>query len=89
MAKSMELRVVSPEKTVFEGRARSVVVPAWDGRVGVLPGHAPLITLLGAGPLRVDAEEGGAQAFEISGGVLKVEGDSVTVLASKVGASGS
>lgn len=83
----IELRVVTPEKVVFEGTARSLVVPAWDGWVGVLPGHAPFLTLLGAGPIQVDSESGERRAFGISGGVMKVESNQVMVLADRVEAS--
>ncbi|MDE2783983.1 MAG: ATP synthase F1 subunit epsilon [Gemmatimonadota bacterium] len=84
MAKLMELRVVTPERVVFEGAARSLVAPAWDGWVGVLPGHAPFLTLLGSGPIEVDSEAGERQAFGISGGVMKVESNQVMVLADRV-----
>ena len=76
----LTLRVVSPEKTVFEGEAASVVVPAWDGRMGVLPGHAPVITLLGAGELVIDRPGGGSLTYYIERGVLKVENDDMVVL---------
>ena len=46
---ALSVRVVSPEKVVFEGDARALVAPAWDGKVGILPGHAPFLSLLGAG----------------------------------------
>jgi len=81
----MGVRVVSPEKTVFQGQARSLVAPAWDGQVGVLPGHAPYLALLGSGVLRIQSETGGEERFHVAGGVLKVEANSVTVLASEVG----
>ncbi len=84
MARLMELRVVTPEKVVFEGAARSLVAPAWDGWVGVLPGHAPFLTLLGSGPIEVDSESGERRAFGISGGVMKVESNEVMVLADRV-----
>lgn len=84
MAETMTLRVVSPERIVFEGEARSLVAPAWDGRVGILPGHAPFLTLLGEGPLRIKSDVTGAVEYRIAGGVLKVESNDVTVLASRV-----
>ena len=87
MATSMDLRVVGPEKVVYEGAATSVVAPAWDGQVGILPGHAPLLTLLGAGALRVQPESGAEREFTVSGGVLKVESNGVTVLADRVSES--
>jgi F-type H+-transporting ATPase subunit epsilon len=72
--------VVSPSATVFEGNVSSVVLPAWDGRVGILPGHAPLIALLGAGILEADLSGGGSERFFVRRGVVKVERDQVTVL---------
>lgn len=87
MAKTMQVRVVTPEKVVFEGTARSLVAPAWDGRVGVLPAHAPFLTLLGSGPLEVDSGSGARQSFGISGGVMKVESNQVMVLADRVESS--
>ena len=82
--KSMRLRVVTPEKVVFEGDARSLVAPAWDGWVGILPGHAPFLTLMGEGPLSVEPESGSRREFRIEGGVMKVESNEVTVLADRV-----
>ncbi len=76
----LDVRVVSPSRTVFQGEAVSVVVPAWDGKVGILPGHAPYIALLGAGMLDVDLAGGGSERFFVRRGVLKVQGDEVTVL---------
>jgi len=76
---NLTLRVVSPESTVFSGEARSVVAPAWDGRVGIMPGHAPMIALLGVGPLSI-ATADGARTFHVAGGLIKVESDQVVVL---------
>ncbi len=80
MAEPLNVRVVSPEKLVYEGTAASVVAPAWDGSVGILPGHAPMITLLGAGELAIDVPGGGSESFFVAGGVLKVEGQELVVL---------
>ena len=82
---ALSVRVVSPEKVVFQGEASSVVAPAWDGQVGVLPGHAPLITLLGAGALDVDLPGGGSERFYVAGGALKVAANQVTVLTEYAG----
>lgn len=76
---TLTVKVVSPESTVFSGEASALIAPAWDGRVGILPGHAPMITLLGAGPLEISATEG-AQSYEVAGGLIKIEGNLVTVL---------
>ena len=80
MAGSLTVRVVSPSRLAFEGQARAVTVPAWDGRIGILPGHAPLISLLGAGELVIDLQGGGSEAFQVAAGVVRVDTDGVTVL---------
>lgn len=76
----LEVRVVSPEQVVFEGQAAGVVAPVWDGQVGILPGHAPMVALLGAGALDIDLPGGGSDRFHLAGGVIKVEANRVTVL---------
>ena len=85
MASNLAVRLVSPEKEVFRGDAASVVAPAWDGMVGVLPGHAPFITLLGHGELAIDLPGGGSQRYYVAGGVMKVQGDAVTALVEYAG----
>ena len=82
---ALSVRVVSPAEVVFEGDAAAMVAPAWDGKVGILPGHAPLLTLLGSGELAVDLPGGGSKSFHVSGGVMKVEAGSVTVLTEYAG----
>lgn len=85
MAGSLQVQVVSPSKIVFEGDAAALVVPAWDGQAGVLPGHAPALTLLGVGPLSVERPGGGSDTFYVGGGVMKVERDVVTLLTEYAG----
>ncbi|MGQ0561136.1 MAG: ATP synthase F1 subunit epsilon [Gemmatimonadota bacterium] len=75
----MKVSVISPERTIFEGEAESVVVPAWDGQLGVMRGHAPMLVLLGQGELRVSSA-GADQRFQISGGFMQVADDVVTIL---------
>lgn len=85
--KTLALKVVSPTRTVFEGDVSSIVLPAWDGEVGILPGHAPFMTLLGSGVLRAERAGGaGKESFFLSRGVAKVENDRVTVLSEYAGA---
>jgi len=71
--------VISPERVLYEGTARGVIAPAFDGEVGILPMHAPLMTLLGRGTLRVDTAEG-EQRFQVDGGFLQVVDDAVRVV---------
>lgn len=75
----LKITVLSPEKTLFEGSVDSIVAPAYDGEVGILPGHAPMMTLLGKGTLRLGAE-GRAGRFNVEGGFLQVVDDAVRVV---------
>ena len=75
----MRVTVIAPEHAVFEGDADAVVVPAFDGEVGILPKHAPFMTLLGDGRLTI--REGQAtHAFHVRGGLLQVVRDNVRVV---------
>ncbi len=80
MADLLTVRVVSPARVAYEGEASAITAPAWDGRVGVLPGHAPFITLLGEGRLIIDHAGGGSEDWYVAGGALKVDQNEVTVL---------
>jgi len=75
----LKVSVISPERTLFDGSVDSVVAPAFDGEVGILPGHAPMMTLLGKGNLRL-GPDGSAGRFLIEGGFLQVVDDSVRVV---------
>jgi F-type H+-transporting ATPase subunit epsilon len=85
MSGSLHVRVVAPDKVVFEGDASAMVAPAWDGQVGILPNHAPMLALLGSGVLSIDRPGGGSETFHVAGGVLKVERNQVTLLTEYAG----
>ena len=76
----MHVTVISPERAVFEGDAESVIAPAYDGQVGILPRHAPFMTLLGEGELKV-RHAGTTHSFGVRGGFLQVVDDVVRVVA--------
>ncbi len=78
-AAGLKVAVISPERTLFEGDADMVVAPAWDGQVGILRGHAPMLVLLGEGSLSIRSGAG-EQRFQVAGGFLQVADDVVTVL---------
>lgn len=79
----MQVLVISPERTVFQGQAESLVAPAHDGEVGILPRHAPFMTLLGTGTLSIGA--GGAiRKFAVQGGFLQVVSNTVRIVAEQV-----
>jgi F-type H+-transporting ATPase subunit epsilon len=75
----LRVSVSSPERMLFEGEASHVVAPAVDGFLGILENHAPMMTLLGRGELRL---EGGGEArrFSVSGGFLQVVDNQVRVV---------
>ena len=79
----MHVTVISPERTVFDGPADAVNAPAYDGQVGILPHHAPFLTLLGRGVLVVRAGDVRSR-FRLSGGFLQVVGDVLRVVADQV-----
>lgn len=76
----LRVRVVSPERVVYDGRAVSMVLPAWDGKLGILPDHAPMIALLGSGEVTIRRSGGALHHFFVSGGVLRVQDNEATLL---------
>ena len=75
----LHVSIISPERILFEGDTDSVVAPAFDGKVGILTSHAPMMTLLGRGELRLGAE-GAGRRFEVDGGFLQVVDNQVRVV---------
>lgn len=78
-AQRLSVALITPESTVYEGDADMVVVPAWDGEVGILRGHAPMMALLGEGEMRV-TRDGAEERFFVSGGFVQVADDVVSVM---------
>ena len=78
----VRLVVVTPEKAVFDGVGEMIVLPMFDGELGVLPGRAPLIGRLGAGELRVKTGTG-ATRFFVEPGFVQIRANVVTVLTAK------
>ncbi len=75
----VKVTVVSPERQVFDGDATAVVAPAYDGQVGILPHHAPFLTLLGRGEL-VIRQGAASQTFLVDSGFAQVAGDRVRLV---------
>ena len=78
---SLNVAVVTPEGSAFEGTAESVVVPGHDGEVAFLRGHAPFVGAIGCGELRVKTPEGEMRRWYLEGGVAQVLDDDVAILA--------
>jgi F-type H+-transporting ATPase subunit epsilon len=77
---TLDVVVVSPARPVCRVEARFVTVAAWDGQVGIWPGHTMLVAALGTGLLRIGQADGRVQRFAVRGGFLKVGGGKVTIL---------
>jgi F-type H+-transporting ATPase subunit epsilon len=76
----LHVTVITPAKSVFNAQARSVVVPAFDGELGVLPGHAPLLALLGAGEVRITGIDNKTVNIAVRAGFVQVSRNNVTIL---------
>jgi F-type H+-transporting ATPase subunit epsilon len=78
---TIHVDIVSAEEEIFSGPAEMVFASAVMGEVGILPRHAPLLTQLRPGEVRIKVPDGGEQFFYVSGGMLEVQPHVVTVLA--------
>jgi len=81
MTMTVHVDIVSAEKEIFSGLAEMVFAPAELGEVGISPRHAPMITKLNAGEVRVKVSDTESYPFFISGGLLEVQPHLVTILA--------
>lgn len=81
MATTIRCDIVSAEEEIFHGQAQMVIATGEMGELGIAPRHAPLITRLKPGQVRVQLENGEEQFFYVSGGILEVQPSVVTVLA--------
>ena len=77
---TMQLDIVSAESEIFSGRVNAVFAPAIMGDVGIYPKHTPLVTRLKPGELKIEIDGQEAQHIYVSGGMLEVQPDIVTVL---------
>jgi F-type H+-transporting ATPase subunit epsilon len=81
MTTTIRCDIVSAEAEIFHGNATMVIASGDEGELGIAPRHAPLITRLKPGHVRVIAENGEEQFFYVSGGIIEVQPQVVTVLA--------
>ena len=79
--KTIQIEVVSSEKSLYAGEAAMVVAPGEGGELGILPGHAPLLTRIKAGVLKINTPAGEEEFIYVSGGVVEVQPEKITVLA--------
>lgn len=81
MSNSLQIDIVSAESTVYSGAVEFVAATGMEGELGIYHGHAPLLTKLNPGQVRVTMADGKEEIFYISGGLLEVQPNKVTVLA--------
>jgi F-type H+-transporting ATPase subunit epsilon len=77
---ALTVRVIAPDKTVWDAAADEVILPSTTGQLGILSGHAPLLTALEAGVLRVRGEDKTWVPIALTGGFAEIENNEVTVL---------
>ena len=80
MSGQLTLEVVTPERLAFSGGVDFVVLPAWEGEMGVLPGHAPFLVQLQPGEVRF-RDRGEMRRFAVSGGFAEIKEDKVALFA--------
>ena len=72
--------IVTPEQQALDEQATQAIVPVWDGQIGLLTDHAPLLIKLGTGALRVDLSGGRSRTFVIDGGIAQMKDNRLTIL---------
>jgi F-type H+-transporting ATPase subunit epsilon len=81
MPKTLHVDIVSAEQQIFSGEATMVIAPGEAGELGILPEHTPLLTRIKPGTVRVQRNDGEEEVIYVSGGMMEVQPDVVTVLA--------
>lgn len=76
----MYLEIITPDKKVFEGKVKLIQVPGSKGAFEILKNHAPIISTLEKGTIRVIGTNGNESQFEITGGVIENKGNKIIVL---------
>ncbi|MGB1931636.1 MAG: ATP synthase F1 subunit epsilon [Flavobacteriales bacterium] len=77
----MLLEIITPEKKVFQGEVNSVQLPGTNGKFEVLNNHAPIISTLTKGDVRVIDSNNKTELFEINGGVIEMQNNKIIILA--------
>ena len=80
-ANTIHVDIVSAEGEIFSGAASMVFAPGSQGELGIAPRHAPLLTMLKPGEVRVQTPDGAEQHFFVGGGALEIQPNKITVLA--------
>ncbi|HWR86006.1 MAG TPA: F0F1 ATP synthase subunit epsilon [Rhodoglobus sp.] len=78
---ALQVSVVSADDEVWSGEARQIIARTTEGEIGILPGHEPILAILGAGEVRVTGTDGTLITANAEDGFLSVEHDTVTIVA--------
>lgn len=81
MAMTVHVDIVSAEAAIFSGLATMVFAPGVMGELGIMPRHAPLLTKIKPGEVRIRTEDGNEEFFYVSGGMLEIQPHVITILA--------
>ena len=81
MVMTVHVDIVSAEAAIFSGLATMVFAPGVMGELGIMPRHAPLLTKIKPGEVRIRTEDGNEEYFYVSGGMLEIQPHGVTILA--------
>ncbi len=81
---SINLEIVSPDRKVYSGEVKSVSAPGIEGGFQVLSNHAPYVTTLGIGKVKIESTDGSEIIFAISGGIFEVSKNKATILAESI-----
>ena len=77
----LNVAVVSAERAIWQGQAKSVVAKTPDGEIGIMPGHEPVLALLVESPLRIEQTDGTKVLVAVHGGFFSVDSNNVNVIA--------
>ena len=84
MAATYPLKIVSPDSIVYEADVESLSVPGSEGSLGILAHHAPLLTTLAKGKIKVRENKTTLHQFQVDGGILEVSGNGAVILADQI-----
>ena len=84
LEKTFRMEIVTPDKRAFSREIFSLIVPAYEGYLGVLANHAPMMAELGAGKIQIKEPDGNKSLIVISGGFMDVNDNVVTILADSI-----
>lgn len=77
----MTVEIITPDRSIFKGEAKAVIIPGLDGSLGILDNHAPLITALKPGEIKLTLPSGMEHTYAVSSGTTEVLNNNVLILA--------